>query len=193
MDQPGEVANPTRGQLNRDFFPCLRSRLIIWSCETGSADPSSLSPLILHTEAETGVYSRDSPRFLRRWRLHIVPSTAIGSVPSLSGYHAIERRWCSLARVSTDKGPVVLKVARVTGGVFRGVTMNHFYAPLFFHTHYWYLVDMCDTERIRWWMSFYPVIHGRDRDVVSVRWVRENAAFKKYFYLQVVLCSGKNP
>ena len=34
MDQPGMVANPARGQLNREtyFFPCPPSRLRIWLC-----------------------------------------------------------------------------------------------------------------------------------------------------------------
>ena len=47
-DQPGKVANPARGQLNREkrIFPCLRSRLRIWSRETGSAVPSRVSLLI---------------------------------------------------------------------------------------------------------------------------------------------------
>ena len=48
MDQPGKVANPARGQLNREkLYPpvpcaCLR----IWSHETGSAVPSRVSLLI---------------------------------------------------------------------------------------------------------------------------------------------------
>ena len=48
MDQPGKVDNPARGQLNREnqYFPCPRSRLRIWSRETGSAVPSSVSLLI---------------------------------------------------------------------------------------------------------------------------------------------------
>ena len=48
MDQPGKVANLARGQLKRenDFFPCSRSRLRIWSRETGSAVPSRVSLLI---------------------------------------------------------------------------------------------------------------------------------------------------
>ena len=48
MDQPGKVANPARGQLNREkyFFPCPRSRLRIWSRETGSAVPSRDNLLI---------------------------------------------------------------------------------------------------------------------------------------------------
>ena len=49
MDQPGKIANPTRGQLNRenDYFPVrVRSRLRIWPRETGSAVPSRVSLLI---------------------------------------------------------------------------------------------------------------------------------------------------
>ena len=48
MDQPCKVANPARGQLNREdeYFPCSRSRLRIWSRETGSAVPSLVSLLI---------------------------------------------------------------------------------------------------------------------------------------------------
>ena len=47
MDQPGNVANPARGQLNREnnipLSPCV---LIIWSREMGSAVPSRVSLLI---------------------------------------------------------------------------------------------------------------------------------------------------
>ena len=47
MDQPGKVANPARGQLNReknDYFPVpVRSRLRIWFRETGSTVPSPAS------------------------------------------------------------------------------------------------------------------------------------------------------
>ena len=47
MDQPGKVANPARGQLNREkIFSCPRACLIIWSRETGSAVPSRVSLLI---------------------------------------------------------------------------------------------------------------------------------------------------
>ena len=55
-------------QLNREkiIFPCPRSRLRIWSRETGSAVPSRVALLLLHTQAESGFYSRDSSRFSRR-------------------------------------------------------------------------------------------------------------------------------
>ena len=42
-DQPGKVASPARDQLN---FPCPRSRLRIWSRETGSVVPSRVGVLI---------------------------------------------------------------------------------------------------------------------------------------------------
>ena len=47
MDQPGKVANPARGQLNRENnIPLSRACLRIWSRETGSAVPSRVSLLI---------------------------------------------------------------------------------------------------------------------------------------------------
>ena len=55
MDQPGKVANPARGQLNREheYFPVLVSlRLRIWFHETGSAVPSGFSLLVLHNQNE---------------------------------------------------------------------------------------------------------------------------------------------
>ena len=49
MDQPGKVANPARGQLNKEneYFPVhVRSRLRIWSRGTDSVVPSRVSMLI---------------------------------------------------------------------------------------------------------------------------------------------------
>ena len=48
MDQPGKVADPARGQLKRGNAspPRLRSRLTIWSRETGSAVPSRVILLV---------------------------------------------------------------------------------------------------------------------------------------------------
>ena len=50
----------------KHFVLCPSSRLRIWSRETGSAVPSRVSLLILHTQAEPCAYSRDSSRFPRR-------------------------------------------------------------------------------------------------------------------------------
>ena len=63
MDHPGiKVVNPARcQQLNREnvFFLCPRMRLRVWSRETGSAVPSRVSLLILHSQAEqSGAYTR---------------------------------------------------------------------------------------------------------------------------------------
>ena len=69
MDRPGKVVNPARDQLNggKQSFPVIpRSHLRIWSRETGSAVPSRVGLLILHTQAESGAYSEDSSRFLPR-------------------------------------------------------------------------------------------------------------------------------
>ena len=58
MDQPGKVANPARGQLNREkIFPCLRACLRIWSRETGSAVPSRVSLLISILRLYISTYS----------------------------------------------------------------------------------------------------------------------------------------
>ena len=50
MDQPGKVANPDRGQLNREneysSVPVRTTCLRIWSRETGSAVPSRASLVI---------------------------------------------------------------------------------------------------------------------------------------------------
>ena len=100
-DQPGKVANPARGQLNREkmIFLCPRSCLRIWSRETGSAVPSRASLLILHTQTKYDAYPRDPPEF--RGGVHLFIYTAIRhrvSLPSLSG-PASAYRWRSLPRV----------------------------------------------------------------------------------------------
>ena len=61
-----KVVNPVHGQLNREKFPCPRSRLKIWFRETGLAVPSRVSLLILYTNAESGAYSRDSSQCPQR-------------------------------------------------------------------------------------------------------------------------------
>ena len=125
MDQPGVVANPARGQLNKEniMFPCPRSRRRMWSLETGSAIPSRVSLLILHTPAESGVCSWDSSRFPRR--RPNVPSTAIESVPSLS--ETTQWRTDNVhCQKSACTEPVVLKVVPVTGAALSSFTTDHF-------------------------------------------------------------------
>ena len=81
------------------IFPCPRSRLRIWSRETGSAVPSRVSLPILYTQAESGAHSRNSSRLTRgRPFIYLRALCAIGSVPTFSG-HAIAYRWRSPPKV----------------------------------------------------------------------------------------------
>ena len=139
MDQSGNVANPAPGQLNREnnipLSSCVPENLV---SRDGFSRPVPRHPAHLHTQAESGTYSRDSSRVPRRRPL-MKPPYAIGSVPSLSG-HAIAYRWRSLPRVrqhraSTPQG----SSERVLPWQ---VTMDQLIFASLSHTHYWYEVGM---------------------------------------------------
>ena len=130
------VANPNCGQLDRKnvFFFRPRLHLKIWSRETGSAGLSHVSPPILHTQAEFSAF-RDGVI------VHIdvcTPSTAIGSVLSLSS-HAIAYRRRSLPRVRRHRA------SRPHGSSSNGCCLLRFhqgpmFVPLFSQTHFGYLL-----------------------------------------------------
>ena len=87
MDQPGMVANPARGQLNREnnipLSPCVPENLVSRVSRDGFFSRLvPRQPAHLHTQAESGAYLRDSSRVPRR-RPFMKPPCAIGSVPSL--------------------------------------------------------------------------------------------------------------
>ena len=107
---------PARGQLNREnenfLIPVHAENLV--SRDGFSRVPSRVSPLVIPTQAESGANSRYSSRFPRR-RPCIIPSTAIGPVPGLSG-HAISYQWRSLPRESAGTGPVVLNQGYSSNG-----------------------------------------------------------------------------
>ena len=67
MDQPSKVANPARGQLNREnnipLSPCVPENLV---SRNGFSRPVPRQPAHLHTQAESGAYLRDSSRVPRR-------------------------------------------------------------------------------------------------------------------------------
>ena len=115
----GMVANPARGQLNAGklfVFYSPRPRLRIWSRESGSAVPSDVNPLILQTRAESAACSRDSSRFPRRHP--DIPSTAIGSVPSL--YQVTQLRTDGVhCQESAGTRPVVLEVVSIAVQICR--------------------------------------------------------------------------
>ena len=117
MRKPGKVANPVRGQLNREKEYCPRSRPRIWSRETRSAVLSRVGLLILHTQAEYVVYSRDYSRSPRRRPLFKRYTS--------SGQSRVYRvkQWCTdrvHCRESAGTGPVVLMVVPVTDPAFAG-------------------------------------------------------------------------
>ena len=97
----------------------------------GSAVPSRVSLFLLHTQAGSGAYSGIPPAF--RGGVHsFTPLTAIGS-----------SRVYQVTRLRTDyvfclesagTGPEVLKVFRITGAAFSGVTKDQLMsASLFPH------------------------------------------------------------
>ena len=139
MDQPGKVANPARGQLNREnnipLSPCVPENLI---SRDGFSRPVPRQPAHLHTQAKSGAYLRDSSRVPRR-RSFMKPPCAIGSVPSLSG-HAIAYRWRSLPRVRRHRA------SKPQGSSERvlpwQITMDQLIFASLSDTHYWYEVGM---------------------------------------------------
>ena len=139
MDQPGKVANPARGQLNREISiplsPCVPENLV---SRDGFSHPVPRQPAHLHPQAESGAYLRDSSRVPRR-RPFMKPPYAIGSVPSLSG-HAIAYRWRSLPRVRRHRA------SKPQGSSERvlpwQITMDQLIFASLSHTHYWYEVGM---------------------------------------------------
>ena len=92
------VANPARGQLSKFFLSHPRSRLRIWSHETGSAVPSRVSLLIFHTQAESGAYSQDSSCFPRRRPLFDTANRHRASPEFIRSRNCVSR-WRSVPRV----------------------------------------------------------------------------------------------
>ena len=67
MDQPGEVANPARGQLNRENGYISLSAFAPENLVSrdGFGSPVPCQPAHLHAQAESGAYLRDSSRVPR--------------------------------------------------------------------------------------------------------------------------------
>ena len=139
MDQPGKVANPARGQPNREnnipLSPCVPENLV---SRDGFSRSVPRQPAHLHTQAESGAYLRDFSR-VPRWRPFMKPPYAIGPVPSLSG-HAIAYRRRSLPRVLRHRA------SKPQGSSERvlpwQITMDQLILASLSHTHYWYEVGM---------------------------------------------------
>ena len=160
MDQPCKVANPARGQLNREnsipLSPCVPENLV---SRDGFSRPVPRQPAHLHTQAESGAYLRDSSRVPRR-RPFMKPPYAIGSVPSLSG-HAIAYRWRSLPRVRRHRA------SKPQGSSERvlpwQITMDQLIFASLSHTHYWYEVGMLKVPAVYSSTSTLTIKQGQQK------------------------------
>ena len=89
----------------------------------GSAVPSRISLLILHTQAESGAYSRDSSRFPRR-RLYINLNRH-APLGQSRAFQVTQLRTDGVhCRESAGTGPVVLKIVPVTGAAFLQINVD---------------------------------------------------------------------
>ena len=104
MDQPGKIANPARGQLNR---------------ETGSTISSRVNVLIIHTQAESGASLLTG----------FLPILAAAYIYLYRHTQSSQSRVYRVTQMRTDgvhcgesagTGPVVFKVVPVTGAAFAG-------------------------------------------------------------------------
>ena len=145
MDQPGKVASPARGQLNREnnvpLSPCVPENLV---SRDGFSRPVPRQPAHLHTQAESGPYLRDPSRVPRR-RPFMKPPYANGSVPSSLG-RANAYRWRSLPRVRRHRA------SKPQGSSERvlpwQITMGQLIFASLSHTHCWYEVGILKVPAV---------------------------------------------
>ena len=128
--------------MNIPLSPCGPENLV---SRCGFMSPVLRQPAHLHTQAESGVYLRDSSR-VPQWCPYMKPPYAIGSDPSLSG-HAIAYRWRSLPRVRRHRA------SKLQGSSERvllpwQVTMDQLIFASLSHTHYWYQVGMLKVPAV---------------------------------------------
>ena len=134
-DQPGKVANPTRGQL---FAPeNLASR-------DGFGSPIRRQPAHIHTQTEDGAYLRDSSRLPRRRPfIYLNRHTPSGQ---FRVYRVTQLRTDGVyCRESAGTGPVNLKVFQQRVLPWQ-VIIDKFICASLSHTHYWYEVGMLTTH-----------------------------------------------
>ena len=111
MDQPGEVTNPARGQLNKENnqFPCPPSRLRVWSRKTGSAVLSRVSLLISILRLNMVLTYGVPPEF--RGGVHLFILNRHTPLGQSRVYRATRLRTYGVhCRESAGTGPVNLKV-----------------------------------------------------------------------------------
>ena len=148
IDQPGKVANPTRGQLNREnwYFPV---RVRVWEfglSRDGFGSPVPRQPAHLYTQTESGAYVRNSSRVPQRrpFIIYFKPPYAIGSVPSLSGHTIAYWWWRSLSRVRWHRASIPQGSSKRV--LPWQVTIDQLICASLSHTQYWYEVGMLKIQ-----------------------------------------------
>ena len=127
----GMIANPGGGQLNRrNIFPCPRSRLRIWSRETGSTVPSRARWLILHQE-ESDACSRVSlliALYGGVYLCHHLPPGQCSMVDCHSSIDGVHQGSLITSDFYSGKAPRINERPRLVS-----------------HKHYWYIMDILYT------------------------------------------------
>ena len=141
MDQPGKVANPARGQLNREnnipLSPCVPENLV---SRDGFSRPVPRQTTHLHTQAESGAYLLTG--FLPSSAAASIYETAIHTPSGRSRvYRVTQLRTDGVhCRESAGTGPVKLKVVPNGCYHFAGLPMDRLMFAFLSLTHYWYEV-----------------------------------------------------
>ena len=145
MDQPGKVASPARGQLNRkmnnSLFAFAPDNLV---SRDGFGSPVPRQPAHLYTQAESGAYLRDSSRVPRRRPFktairHRVSPEFIESrscVPM--AFTAVVRRHGASKPQSSSERVLPWQV-----------TMDQYIFSSLSHNHYWYEEGMSKVPALR--------------------------------------------
>ena len=145
-DRPGKVANPARGQLNRErtfsLSPFAPENLVSRDgfrrpVPSRPASACSFSILRLNLVLTYGI----PPDFLRRRPfIYLKRHTASGQSQV---YRVAQLRTDGVhCRESAGTGPVNLKAVPVAGAVILQVTMDQLICTSLSHTHYWYEVGI---------------------------------------------------
>ena len=135
----------------------------------GFSRPVPRQPAHLHTQAESGAYSRDSSRFpWRRPFIYLKSPYAIGSVPSLSG-DAIAYRWRSLPRVRRHRANSPRGSPSYGCCHFAGHDGPNNVRLSFSHAHFWHEVGMliegiCDHTYARAKTRDTPALNPTNED-----------------------------
>ena len=133
-DQPGKVTNPPRGQLIREIIislsPFAPENMV---SRDGSGRPLPRQPAHLHTQAESGAYSRDTSRVPRRRPFIYLDRRTSSDQFRVYRVTQVPTEGVQ-CRESAGTGPVVLKEVPVTGATFASPWTNYC-SLLFSHTH----------------------------------------------------------